>query len=130
MVQFKNNAGTPNALVYRKTGAEWEIYGALSERLNHMDDAKEAYRLCLEQRLSTTAWLKLLHIYGEEGNIQQALTAAVKLVNLADRAFVEHTYPSAVCRGVLGLVKSHGLVKVQNALIAMNVPPNSYRHLT
>ncbi|KAL2913058.1 bud site selection protein [Polyrhizophydium stewartii] len=130
MAQFKNQTNNSNAMMYRKTGAEWEIYGDLAERLLHRADAKEAYRLCLDQKLSTNAWLKLLQINAEEGNIQPCLQAVVKMTTLLDRTFAEHTYPSSIGRGLFTLVRRHGLQKVQNALISMNIPPASYRQIT
>ncbi|KAI8923972.1 Chs5p-Arf1p-binding proteins-domain-containing protein [Entophlyctis helioformis] len=123
-------ANTSSALMYRKTGSEWEIYGDLAERLLHRDDAKEAYRLCLDQKLSTKAWTKLMHINAQEGHIQPCLQAIVKMVSLMDRTFDEHTFPSSIARCLFTLIKRHGLAKVQNALISMNVPTPSYRHIT
>ncbi|TPX37621.1 hypothetical protein SmJEL517_g00625 [Synchytrium microbalum] len=130
--QYKTSmaATSSNVLLYRKTGAEWEIYGDLAERLEHREDAKEAYKLCLEQKFSVKAWLKLMDMYADEGNLQQTLTAAAKLVYMLDRAYIEQTYPSPISRNVLKLVRRHGLAKVQNALVAMNMPQKTYRLIT
>ncbi|RKO83501.1 Chs5p-Arf1p-binding proteins-domain-containing protein [Blyttiomyces helicus] len=129
--QFKNQAGAnANVLLFRKTGAEWEIYGDLAERLEHKDDAKEAYKLCLDQKFSVKSWLKLLEMNADEGNIQQTLTAVVKLVTLLDRAYVEATYPSPIARGVFKIIRRHGLAKVQNALISMNIPKRNFQLVT
>ncbi|KAJ8323647.1 bud site selection protein [Batrachochytrium dendrobatidis] len=129
MSQFKNQTNNSNAMIYRKTGAEWEIYGDLAERLFHRDDAKEAYRLCLDQKLSTKAWLKLLQIHAEDGNIQLCLQSVVKMTTLLDRTFSEHTYPSSIGRGLFMLIRRHGFAKVQNVLISMNVPQAGYRQI-
>ncbi|TPX48802.1 hypothetical protein SeMB42_g02457 [Synchytrium endobioticum] len=130
--QYKNNMAvtSSNVLLYRKTGAEWEIYGDLAERLDHREDAKEAYKLCLEQKFSAKAWLKIMEMYADEGNLQQTLTAAGKLVYMLDRAYIEQTYPSPISRNVFKLVRRHGLAKVQNALLAMNMPQKTYRLIT
>ncbi|KND00333.1 uncharacterized protein SPPG_04655 [Spizellomyces punctatus DAOM BR117] len=129
--QYKNQAGAnANVLLYRKTGAEWEIYGDLAERLEHKEDAKEAYKLCLSQKFSMKSWLKLLEMYAEEGNIQETLRAVAKLVSILDRAFVETTYPSPIARNLFKLMRRHGLAKVQNALISMNLPQHEYRLIT
>ncbi|KAH6574808.1 hypothetical protein BASA50_006830 [Batrachochytrium salamandrivorans] len=129
MTQFKNQTNNANAMMYRKTGAEWEIYGDLSERLLHREDAKEAYRLCLDQKLSTKAWLKLLQMHADDGNTSSCLQAVVKMTTLLDRTFSEHTYPSSIGRGLFTLIRRHGFAKVQNVLISMNVPQASYRHI-
>lgn len=55
------------------------------------EDAKEAYRQCLEQKFSAKSWLRLLELYSDEGNINMTLGAAVKLVSMLDKAFVETT---------------------------------------
>lgn len=81
-------------LLYRKTGAEWEIYGDLSSRLGHLDEAKESYRLCLEQKFSAKSWLRLLEIHSDQGQIHNTLHCASKLAFILDRAYVETT----VCR--------------------------------
>ncbi|KAI8819368.1 Chs5p-Arf1p-binding proteins-domain-containing protein [Fimicolochytrium jonesii] len=128
MAQFKNQTG--NALIYRKTGAEWEVYGDLALRLEHPDDAKEAYKLCLSQKFSIKSWLRLLDMYAEEGNITETLKAVAKLVAVLDRAFVETTYPGPIARNLFKLIGKHGLAKVQNALISMNLPQQEYRLIT
>ena len=51
---LKNQQG--NGLLYRKLGAEWEIYGDLALRLDYVEDAKEAYKCCLDQKFSVKVW--------------------------------------------------------------------------
>ncbi|KAI9094924.1 Chs5p-Arf1p-binding proteins-domain-containing protein [Phlyctochytrium arcticum] len=129
--QYKNQAGAnASVLLYRKTGAEWEIYGDLAARLEHPDDAKEAYKLCLSQKFSIKSWLKLLEMYADEGNLQETLRALARLVSVLDRAFVETTYPNPISRNLFTLIRHHGLAKVQNALISMNLPQHEYRLIT
>ncbi|KAI8909184.1 Chs5p-Arf1p-binding proteins-domain-containing protein [Gorgonomyces haynaldii] len=130
MSQFKNAAGNQTSFVYRKTGAEWEVFGDLALRMKHPVEAQEAYKLCLSQKMSPNAHLRLLHLYANDGNIQGCLQQVVKMVNLSDRSFMEHTYPSSIARGLFKIIGKHGLVKVQNALISMNVPQHTYRHIT
>ncbi|KAI8907663.1 Chs5p-Arf1p-binding proteins-domain-containing protein [Powellomyces hirtus] len=131
IAQYKNQAGAaPNVLMYRKTGAEWEVYGELAERLDHPDDAKEAYKLCLSQKFSMKSWLKLLEMSANEGNISETLKAVAKLVAVLDRAFVETTYPGPIARNLFKIIRRHGLAKVQNALISMNLPQHEYRLIT
>ncbi|KAJ2998552.1 hypothetical protein HDV02_004456, partial [Globomyces sp. JEL0801] len=129
MTLFKNepaitdsNASMNVISTHRKRGAEWEIYANLALRLNHIDDAKEGYTQCLNQKLSTSALLALAKIYSNEGNVIPCLQCVVKMVNCLDRTFNEETYPS--------LIKKNGLTKVQNALVAMNVHQTTYKHIT
>ncbi|KAJ3389829.1 hypothetical protein HDU92_000851 [Lobulomyces angularis] len=129
---YKNNAaiGNNEQLLYKKTGAEWEIYGDLAMRLKHDDDAKECFKLCLEQKFSAKSLLKLLEIFSNEGNIQQTLLCAVKLAAVMDRAYIETTYPSPISKAIFKLIKKNGFAKVQNALLAMNIPQKNYRMIT
>jgi Chs5-Arf1p-binding protein BUD7/BCH1 len=66
-------------VAYRKTGTEWEILGDLGARLHHKEEAKEAYQRCLDSKFSKKAWLKLLEMYSEEGDLPRALNAAIRL---------------------------------------------------
>ena len=74
---------------YRKTGAEWEILGDLGTRLLHKEEAKEAYQRCLEARFSPKAWLRLLEIYADEGDLQKTLNAAIRLTAYQHRWYME-----------------------------------------
>ncbi|KAI9014612.1 Chs5p-Arf1p-binding proteins-domain-containing protein [Gaertneriomyces semiglobifer] len=129
--QYKNQAGAnANVLLYRKTGAEWEIYGDLAQRLDYKEDAKEAYRLCLSQKFSMKSWLKLLEMHSDEGNMQETLRAVAKLIAILDRAFIETTYPSPIATCLFKIISRHGLAKVQNALISLNLPQHEFRLIT
>lgn len=59
---------------------EWEILGDLGLRLNHKEEAKEAFQRCLDSmRFSHKPWLKLLEMYSEEGDLQRSLQAAIRV---------------------------------------------------
>lgn len=59
---------------------EWEILGDLGIRLNHKEEAKEAYQRSLDSmRFSQKPWLKLLEMYSEEGDLQRSLQAAIRV---------------------------------------------------
>lgn len=73
---------------YTRNPREWHILGNLCRRLAHMEDAKEAYRSCVEAGFSWDAWLALLEMYVEEGRIGHAITAAVKLLQYEAGHFV------------------------------------------
>lgn len=64
---------------YRKTGPEWEILADLGLRLHHKEEAKEAYQKCLDQKFSARAWMKLLEMYTEEGDLSRSLNAVIRL---------------------------------------------------
>lgn len=129
--QYRAQSATnSNVLLYRKTGSEWEIYGALAERLEHPDDAKEAYKLCLTQKFSVKASLKILEMSSKDGDITETLNAAIKLAHIADRTYQETTYPSPVARCLFRIIRRHGLAKVMNVLISMKTPPASYKLIT
>ncbi|OZJ05425.1 hypothetical protein BZG36_01654 [Bifiguratus adelaidae] len=119
---------------YRKSGIEWEILGDLAFRLHHKEEAKEAYQNCLDQKFSAKAWMRLLEIYADEGNMQKALVAAVKLTVYHERWYHEIVYPSQIAFNLNKLIRREGLGKLQNMLISMNLPPPVFklvvRHFT
>ena len=53
--------------------------GDLGIRLHHKEEAKEAYQRCLDAKFSYKGWMKLLEMYSEEGDLQRALQAAIRL---------------------------------------------------
>jgi hypothetical protein len=95
-----------------------------------MDEFKHGLQLSLTQRLSTSGHIKLMKINAEEGNIKETLFHCCKLVTLADRAFIDHTFPSPIATSLFKLVSRHGLVKVQNQLISMNTNPTTFKGIT
>ncbi|KAI9002589.1 Chs5p-Arf1p-binding proteins-domain-containing protein [Hyaloraphidium curvatum] len=109
----------PQQIAYRKTSAEWEIYGDLAARLEHKEEARDAYLLSLEQRFSSKALLRLLDMYSEEGLIQETLSCVSKLATAWERTYGVPAMPSPICRGLFRLVRRHGLAKVQNAALGL-----------
>ncbi|KAI9336504.1 Chs5p-Arf1p-binding proteins-domain-containing protein [Obelidium mucronatum] len=122
-----NQATNKPPLAFRKTGAEWEIYGDLSERLHHLEDAKIAYKMCIDQKFSIKSWLKILAMESNEGNIREALIAVNKVIVLLDKSYIDNTYPSPIARGIFKLIGRHGYQKVHNVLIALNVPQRNFK---
>lgn len=55
-------------LAYKKTAEEWEILGALAERLHHRDEAVEAWQSCLSMKFSPKAMRGLLGMYENKGD--------------------------------------------------------------
>jgi lipopolysaccharide biosynthesis regulator YciM len=76
-------------LPYRKTGTEWEILGELAQRLHHEEEAKDAFQRTLDAKFSAKAWLKLLEIYADEGDVQRSLNAAIRLSVYQHRWYME-----------------------------------------
>jgi hypothetical protein len=125
-----NSSNASLAYQHRKTGTEWEIFGRLSLRLHQTEDAKEAYQLCLSQKLSTSALIAMIDIYAEESSIIPCLENIVRMAACLDKTFSEETYPSPLANGLFKLIRNNGLIKVQNALVAMNVNPITYKTIT
>ncbi|KAJ3084081.1 chaps-domain-containing protein [Rhizoclosmatium globosum] len=126
MSQYNQGTNKP-PMSLRKTGAEWEVYGDLAERLRHPEDAKTAYKLCIEQKFSIKAWLKILAMESEEGNIREALIAVNRVIVLLDKSYIDNTFPSPIARAVFKLIGQHGYQKVHNMLIALNVPQRNFK---
>lgn len=84
VAHFKNHRQA-----YRKTGSEWEIFGDLGTRLFHKEEAKEAYQRCLDSKFSARAWMRLLEIYADEGDLQRSLNAAIRLTAYQHRWYYE-----------------------------------------
>lgn len=104
------------------------------------NEAKESYELCLDQKFSAKAWMRLLEIYAKEGNVQKALLAAVKLTVYHERWYheivvsdlyldlvgltshVHQQYPTEIACNLNKLIRKEGLSKMQNILTSMNLP--------
>ncbi|CAE7160467.1 unnamed protein product [Rhizoctonia solani] len=109
-------------VAYKKTGTEWEILGDLGARLHHKEDAKEAYARCLEQKFSAKAWMRLLEIYADEGDLQRGLNAAFRIACYQWRWYMESTYPTAVAQHLFKLGQTHGHAKLSYTLMSMGLP--------
>ncbi|GAA5965522.1 hypothetical protein JCM3765_007363 [Sporobolomyces pararoseus] len=109
-------------LPYRKTGTEWEILGELAQRLHHKEESKDAFQRALDQKFSAKAWLKLLEMYADEGDVQRSLNAAIRLSVYQHRWYMEMSYPTAVAHQLFKLIQRDGLAKISYSLVSMNVP--------
>ncbi|KAI5295954.1 hypothetical protein KEM55_005972, partial [Ascosphaera atra] len=67
-------------LEYKRSATEWELLGALAERLHHQDEAVEAYRACLHIRFSTKAMKGILKMYERKGDTRGMLNALIRLI--------------------------------------------------
>ncbi|SCV70070.1 BQ2448_1464 [Microbotryum intermedium] len=109
-------------LSYRKTGTEWEILGELAARLHHPEEAKDAFQRALDAKFSAKAWQRLLEMYADEGDVQRALNAAIRLSAYQHRWYMECAYPTNVAHQLFKLIKRDGLAKISYSLVSMNVP--------
>ena len=75
---------------------QWEILGDLALRLQHKEEAKDAYQRCLDSKFSAKSWQKLLETYADEGDLQKTLNAATRLTTYNWRWYTESCYPTAV----------------------------------
>ncbi|BGP25158.1 chAPs family protein [Rhodotorula toruloides] len=115
-------------LPYRKTGTEWEILGELAERLYHPEEAKDAFQRALDLKFSAKAWTRLLEMYVDEGDVQRALNAAIRLSVFQRRWYNDQTSPGVVSAALFRLIRTHGLAKVSYTLVSMNVPQQVLKH--
>ncbi|KAJ1976217.1 bud site selection protein [Dimargaris xerosporica] len=120
MSEIYRSQTTPQS-TFRHTAAEWEALGDLAWRLLYKPEAKEAYIHSVQLRFSPKPWLQLLIIYTEEGNLQMALNAVVQLSIYQEKWYNHMVYPSVIAANVTRLIREHGLSKVQNVLISMNL---------
>lgn len=104
---------------YRKTGTEWEILGELALRLQHREEAKDAFQRCLEAKFSAKALLKLLEMYANEGDLQRTLNVAIRLTTYHHRWYMDSAYPSIVSHYLYKLGLVHGHAKINYTLLSM-----------
>lgn len=107
-------------LSYRKTGTEWEILGELAQRLHHKEEAKDAFQRALDAKFSAKAWLKLLEVYADEGDVQRSLNAAIRLSVYQHRWYMECAYPTAVAHHLFKLIRRDGLAKISYSLVSVS----------
>ncbi|PWN43602.1 chaps-domain-containing protein [Ceraceosorus guamensis] len=110
------------SLPYSKTGTEWEILGELALRLNHKEEAKDAFQRCVDGKFSAKALLRLLEIFSEQKDVERTLWAALRLTAYHHRWYMEGAYPSAVAKSLYRLIREVGLSKVSYTLVSMNPP--------
>ena len=110
-------------LTYRKTSTEWEILGDLAWRLYHQTEAEEAYQAAVEQAFSVKSWRKLLEIYQDRGDFENALTCVVKVTSYNRRWY--GLFSPALSLSMRRIIDEEGLVKVQNIIAAKALPKPS-----
>ncbi|EEY15330.1 bud site selection protein [Verticillium alfalfae VaMs.102] len=110
------------SMQYRKSAEEWEILGSLAERLQHTDEAMEAYRSCLAARFSPKALAGILRVFERNKNTREAVAAFIRLVTWQYRWYSE--FSPELLRTVRSLIEDEGAVKVRSIIQATSMPQN------
>jgi tetratricopeptide (TPR) repeat protein len=79
-------------LAYKKTAEEWEILGALAERLHHREEAVEAWQSCLGMKFSPKAMRGLLGMYEQKSDPRGIVGALIRLIAWQFRWYSEVRY--------------------------------------
>lgn len=108
------------AMQYRKSPDEWEILGALAERLQHTDEALEAYRSCLSLRFSPKAMASILHHFEKTKSTRETVASIIRLVTWQYRWYSE--FSPDLLHVIRSLIEDEGAVKVRSIIQATSMP--------
>lgn len=107
---------------YKKSAEEWEILGALAERMQHEDEAVEAYRACLAQRFSPKALAGVLRVLEKTKSTRETIAAVIRLVTWQYRWYSE--FSPELLHTIRTLIEDEGAVKVRSIIQATSLPQN------
>ncbi|KAI0145547.1 chaps-domain-containing protein [Xylariaceae sp. FL1272] len=107
---------------YKKSAEEWEILGALAERLQHHEEAVEAYRACLAARFSPKALSGILRVFEKQKNTRDTVAAVIRLVTWQYRWYSE--FSPELLHTIRVLIEEEGAVKVRSIIQATSLPQN------
>ncbi|KAK3389179.1 Chs5p-Arf1p-binding proteins-domain-containing protein [Podospora didyma] len=110
------------SMQYKKSAEEWEILGSLAERLQHVDEAVEAYRACLSLRFSPKALTGILKVFEKNKNTRETIAATIRLVTWQYRWYSE--FSPELLHTVRMLIEDEGAVKVRSIIQATSLPQN------
>ncbi|KAI9896907.1 hypothetical protein N3K66_007929 [Trichothecium roseum] len=105
---------------YRKSAEEWEILGSLAERLQHTDEAVEAYRACLSLRFSPKSLAGILRVLEKTKNTRETVQSVIRLVTWQYRWYSE--FSPALLHTIRTLIEEEGAVKVRSIIQATSLP--------
>lgn len=108
------------SIQYKKSAEEWEILGALAERLQHNDEAVEAYSACLDQRFSPKAMAGILRVQAKHKDTRKMVHAVIKLVTWQYRWYSE--FSPELLHTIRTLIEDEGAVKVRSIIQATSLP--------
>lgn len=118
MAQFR-----AQSMQYKKSAEEWEILGSLAERLQHKEEAAEAYQACLSQRFSPKALAGILRILKtNKGSTRDTIAAVIRLVTWQYRWYSE--FSPELLHTIRALIEDEGAVKVRSIIQATSLPQN------
>ncbi|KAM7216230.1 Bud site selection protein 7 [Rhypophila decipiens] len=110
------------SMQYKKSAEEWEILGSLAERLQHLDEAVEAYRACLGIRFSPRALAGILKVFELNKSTRETVAATIRLVTWQYRWYSE--FSPELFHTIRTLIEDEGAVKVRSIIQATNLPQN------
>ncbi|KAK0743684.1 Chs5p-Arf1p-binding proteins-domain-containing protein [Schizothecium vesticola] len=110
------------SMQYKKSAEEWEILGSLADRLQHTDEAVEAYRACLSIRFSPKALSGILKVFESNRNTRETVAATIRLVTWQYRWYSE--FSPDLLHTIRMLIEDEGAVKVRSIIQATNLPQN------
>ncbi|KAI0421100.1 chaps-domain-containing protein [Xylaria grammica] len=114
------------SMQYKKSAEEWEILGALAERLQHHDEAAEAYRACLAARFSPKALSGILRAFLRSSQKQETtrdtVGAVIRLVTWQYRWYSE--FSPELLHTIRVLIEEQGAVKVRSIIQSTSLPQN------
>ncbi|EHK24239.1 uncharacterized protein TRIVIDRAFT_145919 [Trichoderma virens Gv29-8] len=105
---------------YKKSAEEWEILGSLAERLQHFDEAAEAYRACLSLRFSPKALAGVLRVFEKTKSTRETVAAVIRLVTWQYRWYSE--FSPELLHTIRTLIEDEGAVKVRSIIQATSLP--------
>ncbi|EEU36461.1 uncharacterized protein NECHADRAFT_94125 [Fusarium vanettenii 77-13-4] len=107
---------------YKKSAEEWEILGSLAERLQHVDEAVEAYRACLSIRFSPKALSGILRVFEKTKSTRETVASVIRLVTWQYRWYSE--FSPELLHTIRTLIEDEGAVKVRSIIQATSLPQN------
>ncbi|KAI0447135.1 chaps-domain-containing protein [Xylaria telfairii] len=110
------------SMQYKKSAEEWEILGALAERLQHHDEAAEAYKACLAARFSPKALSGILRVFQKQKSTRDTVAAVIRLVTWQYRWYSE--FSPELLHTIRVLIEEEGAVKVRSIIQATSLPQN------
>ncbi|EQB56886.1 hypothetical protein CGLO_03062 [Colletotrichum gloeosporioides Cg-14] len=110
------------SMQYKKSAEEWEILGSLAERLQHTDEAVEAYRACLASRFSPKALTGILRVFEQNKNTRETVASVIRLVTWQYRWYSE--FSPELLHTIRTLIEDEGAVKVRSIIQATSLPQN------
>lgn len=126
----ETNSARSQRLTYRYTGNEWEALGNLCMRLHKKEDARDAYTNCVHQKFSYKAWCYLLIDHTSKNELELAIGALIRVALHDETKYSECIIPSITYMCLTKLINIHGLQKINNMIVALNLPHNVDKIIT